>query len=232
MSQDRRSARPKLAEFAVAELSLGRWSEVEHRLRARLVPLDRAGPISLRPPTPPGFGPAPLAVDVGIEVSGGTVRLDDDLVRSWAVEPRRIWRAAARQAVETASPSALSVRSGPVDLLVVLGDHRITGLVLCPRRLSRLLGRERGPARPGDQGPAGPLIAVAASNRVLVVGSVDDGRPGTAETTGLRTVADRAMDLAADLVSIDEPAQDGLRLPLAPLLLATEGSFPGRWILE
>lgn len=231
MSHDRGAARPASAEVAVSGLTLGRWDTVERRLRPRLVPNGRAGPISVRPPILPGFGPSPLAIDVGIDVPGGVVRLDDGLVGSWARPSERIWRAATRQVAAMAEPPAGVVQAGAVRLLVVLGDHWVTGLVLCPGRLRRL-GRKHGLGHRTGLELRQTMVVVAATERILVVGAVPDDRAMGDGRIERRTVADRAMAVAADLAAAERAGDGGLPLPHVPLLLASEGSFPGRRILE
>ncbi|MEL6982276.1 MAG: hypothetical protein AAFO29_07615 [Actinomycetota bacterium] len=242
MSHDRPVARPTPAELAVAELTLGSWTEVEHRLRPRLVPVERAGPIAIRPPTPPGFGQAPLAIDVGIDVPGGIVRIDEALWTAWEVTDHQIWSAARSRLAQHPDPTVRVVRSGPVELVVLLGDHWLTGLVLRPDRLvpTGLWPTRRQPAwhRQPTGPPVGSIIVAAASDRVLVVGPAEgpnDGQEPAAPTRPNsvdRATIDRVMALAEDLARLDNPLGAGVNLPLAPLLLPTDGSFPDRWILE
>ncbi len=242
MSHDRRLARPGPAERAVAKLTLGSWTEVEPRLRPRLVPVERAGAISIRPPTPPGFGPPPLALDVGIDVAGGIVRVDGALRTAWEVTEHRIWSVARSRLAQYPDPKARVVRSGPVQLAVLLGDHWLTGLMLQPERLVprwwSTVRRQPAPPRQPTGPPVSSIIVAAASERVLVVGPAagpDGGQesPAPPSPNGVdRTTIDRVMALAEDLARLDNPLVAGANLPLAPLLLPTDGSFPGRWILE
>ncbi len=185
------------AERSIAELRLGRWEEINHRVLARLVPHRRAGPLSFEPPLAPWPGPASVRFDVGIDVDGGIVRLDAGLIRSLGVPLDEIWRAAVTNLDGHDQPPALAVPGrGTEPFTVLAGGPWTTGLLLVPGRLD-----------PG-------AVVVAPHPEVLVVGRQGvDAAPGGWDGPDRRSLVRATVALAATLADAD----GGPRLPPVPL---------------
>lgn len=216
MSEHRRSAAPRSGREAAVERSvagrrLGRWDHTRHHLLARLVPQDRAGPLAVTPSPLPGLEVPPLRFDISIDVPGGIVRLDGDLLRALGTDRREIWRAAVANLSRLPPPPALLVEiPGVVEpLAVVRGGPWTTGLPLVPGRLHLPFDR-LGPA----PGPPPVLVVVAPRPEVLVIGRAGHSSPSIGpDRSALAAAAESAMTVAGLVAEAD----GGARLPLAPL---------------
>ncbi len=207
------------AERSIAELGLGRWPEVRHRVLARLVPSHRAGPLSFEPLLARRSGPVPARFDVGIDVAGGIVHLDRDLVNSLAVPPAVIWRAAVTNLEDRVHPAVLAVPGDPVAFTVMAGGPWTTGLLLVPGHLDSVAASagtlDASPSRTRRRSEPEPTtVVVAPRPEILVI-----GRGGGDTGEGRRDGQDRGSQarstvaLAATLAEAD----GGPRLPLVPL---------------
>ncbi len=221
---DRGSARAAEAERSIARMELGRWDQVRRHLLARLVPGHRAGPLAFEPALAPGpwstSASASVRFDVGIDVTGGIVRLDQGLIRALAVPPAEIWRAAVTNLAGQDRPPMLTVPGVPGSFAVLAGGPWTTGWLLVPDQLGRVAGSATPPGSyPSPvRGQAGPeaAVVVAPHPEVLIVGragpeALTDGGGGPGHSLAQATLA-----LAARLARAD----GGSRLPLVPLLLA------------
>jgi len=186
---------------AVARLDLGSWEVVTPWLRARLVPVGRAGPIH-RPVPQHRTGPRPAApvvvFDVGVEIDWGIVRPDPTLIAAWGQEPDTIWRVARSNLDRRPDLAAVTVRSLRPRLQLLSGGPWTTGHLLLPRRL------------PVDR--SSPVLAVAPSPHLLVVADRPATGAGSSRSEG--SLLGPLLEIGRRLaVAAPEP------LPLQPVRL-------------
>jgi hypothetical protein len=212
---------------SVAGLHLGAWHRIQHRLLPRLIWPGRAGPLAQSPvPSPSGRGRPAVLADVGIDVTGGIVRVGPGLLRNWGVEPDEVWAAAATNLAARPRPAVAVVSRGPVRLRLAVAGPWTTGWLTLADPLAAL--------GLGDEGN-GPVVGLAPAPDLVLLADRPEGRGRPRErregTAGAgpagRDLIEALVDLGARLIG-SHPAP----LPLQPLLLGRAAPFPPRRILE
>lgn len=165
-----------------------------------------------------------MLVEVGLDVEGGIVRVDEALLEAWAVDEDHIWRTALANAARRPRPLAAVLTRRAIRFLLLVGDAWTTGLITQPALLATL---GLGGATPGRAtAPAASSVLMAAPRPETLIVADPVGSPGGHLTSD--EVAAPLLALAGDIAALDgEPA-----LPLVALLGTESHSFPAGRILE
>ncbi|MEM9566543.1 MAG: hypothetical protein AAGA93_28240 [Actinomycetota bacterium] len=161
----RAAVRTEAARVAIGGLCLGSWTEVAPRLLPRLVPVERAGALSVGIDRLDGAPGPPLRLDVAVDAGDAIVRIDEALLGSWDRSRSTVWRrATANLGARTPGIARLG---GADDPIAVSDGAWTTGWVSLA---DQLVGRRR------RSGPAWRCLAAAPGTDLLLVVATPDGQ--------------------------------------------------------